>query len=57
MKVYIVFKHVLAFHDDVVVDSVWRTLPGAYERMISLKEGGRIEMHEIEKVNNDNLSN
>lgn len=50
MKIYIVFKHVLAWHKDMVIDSVWRSLPAAYERMEMIKEGGRIEVHDLDKI-------
>lgn len=50
MKVYIVFKTVLAWHNDVVVDSVWRSMPAAYERLMAIKQGGRIEVHDVDCV-------
>ena len=54
MKVYIVFKHVIAWHRDAVVDSVWRSMTAAYERMIVLKEGGFIEVCEMDAVKGEN---
>ena len=50
MKVYIVFKTVLAWHNDLVVDSVWRSMPQAYDRLVEIKGGGRIEVHDLDKI-------
>lgn len=50
IRVYVVFKYVLPWRRDAVIDTIWRNMPAAYERMESLKEGGYIEIHEVQKA-------
>jgi hypothetical protein len=45
MRLYVVLKSVLPNTDMRVVDSVWRNLNEAYDRMMALKDGGHIEFH------------
>lgn len=49
MKVYVVFKYILAWHKDSQIDSIWRGMNDAYERMESLQSGGYIETHEVSR--------
>lgn len=47
IRVWIVFKYIRDNVSDSMVDSVWRDMNKAYDRMVSLKTGGYMERHEV----------